>query len=252
MSQSTNKWLVLFDFDHTMIDVNSDTYIFEKLSPSIYNQFSIATKSTDYIGWTNLMRQQLLALSTELDQYSKQLVIDCLHTIKINHKLCNVLIQLCSAGTPMSIISDANTIFINEIIHVNQLDHIFHSNNIYTNPAQYIDNDIIDVQPYCTVSHNCIRCPSNLCKSAVLHDIKHEYNIDGTYRIIYVGDGNNDYCPSLQLTSNDIILCKSNWPLHKQLMQNHQFIHATVEQWNTQCDIADLLVKYCLDSNTVK
>jgi hypothetical protein len=41
--------------------------------------------------------------------------------------------------------------------------------------------------------------------------------------ISYVGDGQNDVCPSLKLGPNDRVFARSGYPLHKRLAINHEF-----------------------------
>jgi len=42
-------------------------------------------------------------------------------------------------------------------------------------------------------------------------------------RISYVGDGQNDVCPSLRLGPNDRVFARSGFPLHKRLAINQEF-----------------------------
>ncbi len=46
--------LVIFDFDYSLIDENSDTFIVEKLAPALSNRFE-----SPYQRWTQLMQEQL-------------------------------------------------------------------------------------------------------------------------------------------------------------------------------------------------
>ena len=39
----------------------------------------------------------------------------------------------------------------------------------------------------------------------------------GYDRIVYIGDGSNDVCPSLSLSSNDVVVARKGFPLAKHV-----------------------------------
>jgi pyridoxal phosphate phosphatase PHOSPHO2 len=36
-------------------------------------------------------------------------------------------------------------------------------------------------------------------------------------KVVYVGDGENDYCPALSLNYNDVLFPREKWGLHKKI-----------------------------------
>jgi len=99
------------------------------------------------------------------------------------------------------------------------------NSKVYTNPAKFDGRGCLQIDEYheqdwCDISAH------NLCKGHVLMEyINKRKAEDGISfsRISYVGDGQNDVCPSLRLNSNDRVFARSGFPLHKRLAINQQF-----------------------------
>ena len=90
---------------------------------------------------------------------------------------------LAAAGADVLVVSDANTVFIEEVLHLHGLADCVAG--VHTNPAAYeAGTGALRVEPY--HSHSCTAgCPPNLCKP---------YSA-----IAYAGDGGGDLCPCLHL-----------------------------------------------------
>jgi len=56
-----------------------------------------------------------------------------------------------------------------------------------------------------------------MCKGAIVRRLKAR-NVYG--RVIYCGDGLNDFCAALALSSEDLLMAKSNSALHSLVIQN--------------------------------
>ncbi len=71
--------------------------------------------------------------------------------------------------------------------------------------------------------HSCLKCSPNLCKSCVLNDLNIRNCQDlQDRRIIYVGDGRNDFCPcSTVLKECDYACCRYNCALHELMSELH-------------------------------
>ncbi len=69
----------------------------------------------------------------------------------------------------LQIVSDANSYFINKILHSYGLHHYFPDKNIHTNPAFVAENGALHVLPFHAADeqlppHGCNLCPPNMCK----------------------------------------------------------------------------------------
>ena len=51
-------------------------------------------------------------------------------------------------------------------------------------------------------------------------------------RICYVGDGGNDYCPALRLSSKDYVFARANYALERRLSYSSE-VKANVVVWNS-------------------
>jgi hypothetical protein len=70
-------------------------------------------------------------------------------------------------------------------------------------------------------SHDCKICPANLCKQIAIKEYLRESNqIEKVMRIIYVGDGGNDYCPLLMLKPEDMVFVRKDFRLEQKIKKN--------------------------------
>ena len=114
------------------------------------------------------------------------------------------------------IISDANSVFIDEILtHRNAKSYI---TRVITNPAYWRDDGLLVLRRHTTdPPHNCPdkRCGINLCKGKELDEHIAQF---GAYdRVIYCGDGSNDICPILRLSPKDAVVYRTGRRLERIL-----------------------------------
>ncbi|CAI5646252.1 unnamed protein product [Oreochromis niloticus] len=113
------------------------------------------------------------------------------------------------------VISDSNTLFIEWILHAAGLQAAV--DKVFTNPAKLNELGHIEVQ--CYHSHDCNRCPVNLCKKKVLELYLSEQSDAGVEyeQIFYAGDGGNDLCPTSRLRGRDVVMPRKGYTLEKLL-----------------------------------
>lgn len=77
---------------------------------------------------------------------------------------------------------------------------------IITNPAEFKESGLLEINRRILASapkqHSCkVGCSANMCKGAELEAFLERKGGRSTFdKIIYVGDGSNDFCPLLRLT----------------------------------------------------
>jgi pyridoxal phosphate phosphatase PHOSPHO2 len=121
------------------------------------------------------------------------------------------------------ILSDANTIAIQECLAAHGLDTVVSA--IITNVASWTPEGRLQIQRFVPADapHGCVRmvqylgrtmpaCSLNICKGQVIRRLRVGYD-----RVIYLGDGKNDFCPGCELTSNDVYMPRRDRALHKIL-----------------------------------
>lgn len=229
------KYLVIFDFDWSLINENSDTYVIEQLTPSLMDHLRSVYKSEEFgpRQWTKLMAYMVHKMMTEYDVTPEKLS-KCLRNIPIFRENLELLSLLVTRpDVEIRIISDANTFYISEILDELQLTPFISC--VVTNPAvlvkQLDEVEVLEISPYhCSekgTAHSCMRCNPNLCKGSVLNNWRRELELAGREgtRMLYVGDGSGDICACLELltqnetsTNPHIVCCRKDWSLHKGLL----------------------------------
>lgn len=142
------------------------------------------------------------------------------------------------------VISDSNTMFIDWILHASGLQAAV--DQVFSNPAKITELGYMQVQHY--HSHDCERCPVNLCKKKVLELYLSGQSDGGVEyeRIFYVGDGGNDFCPTSCLRGHDVAMPRKGYTLEKLLAKlnsqaNNAPLRAKVVAWSSGADILEEL-----------
>lgn len=146
------------------------------------------------------------------------------------------------------VISDSNTIFIDWILKASGLGPAV--DRVFTNPATINESGFMEVQHH--HSHDCQRCPVNLCKRKVLElHLETQRQRDVHYQqVFYVGDGGNDLCPTVCLRGCDVVFPRRGYTLEKLLSSSRQdsqqedvSLRAKVVAWSSGTEILEELKK---------
>lgn len=140
------------------------------------------------------------------------------------------------------IISDSNKLAIELVLLNNGILGLF--KGIHTNRISHDASGKLRIVPYFPNrgSHGCSTelteigktCSSNMCKGHILRTLIDQ---NGYERVIYVGDGKNDYCPVLQLTDSDIACVRKDRNLHKLIQRNPDHLNPELCFWRTPSDL---------------
>lgn len=221
------------------------------------------------------MQLQLAALARQ-EGYSREGLVRCLRGLEMDGVLVRALRVLAERGgdgkrrdgesdgeggagqgsvgrAEMVIASDANEVFIHEVLDANGMaEGVFRK--VYTNRARWLppsapevrdleranasidtdteesesshttgSEDVLYVEPYqpSDTPHGCSRCAANMCKSSILVQAKQDLRLDSDrIRSVYAGDGFNDYCPALSLGPGDLLLVREGYSLDKILKRD--------------------------------
>ncbi|KAF8124952.1 putative phosphatase-domain-containing protein [Boletus edulis] len=234
---SSKKQLVVFDFDWSMADQDSDRWLFEVLAPDLRRKMRDRSREPGKtLQWTDIhpaMKRgiQLLKNPTSLD-------------------------------TTLFILSNANTFFINTILQHQGIRDCFET--IITNPADFSDpekpNRLVlrrRVGPD-DLPHGCqVGCEENMCKGQELTrylDAHRQPDNTEFDRIIYVGDGSNDFCPVLRLRRQDVVLCRRFRGLERKIADERakgdaSRLQCTVEYWSGAWEVEEKFKAYAQGSS---
>ena len=232
-SEEKARTLFVFDFDHTLIDDNTDTWVM-----GVRSGLNCERQQNEC--WTDFMDRIFMNIHKagcgreELMLHMAKLKIfdQALRAVKAVERSC-----LADA----IIISDSNTVFIDCILKGCGIEDVF--SEVFTNPAHFDSTGRLHVQWY--HSHQCRTCSNspNMCKGTILSD----YLGRCCYKkVVYVGDGRGDYCPCLRLRECDTIICRAGYRLAKKLDETDG-VRASVHVVDFQQSLGDTVINSCLD-----
>ncbi|XP_034726249.1 pyridoxal phosphate phosphatase PHOSPHO2 [Etheostoma cragini] len=236
------KTLMVFDFDHTVIDDNSDTWVIRCL-PGQTLPDSVK-KSYRKGQWTEFMGRVMNYIGEQ--QISPDRVRSVMETIPFTAGMTDLLTFISEHKSTIDciVISDSNTMFIDWILHASGFKAAV--DQVFTNPARFNELGYMEVR--CHHSHDCDRCPVNLCKRRVLERYLSEQADGGVEyeRVLYAGDGGNDLCPTSCLRGRDVVMPRKGYTLEKLLARLEQrednaSLRAKVVGWSSGTDILEEL-----------
>ncbi|CAD8211190.1 unnamed protein product [Paramecium pentaurelia] len=204
------RFLFIFDFDNTIVDDNTDTYIW-KLLPEGHKSLPPQFEKEKH--WNKFMRKVLQFYYH--NDISVQQIKTCLQGMELTQGFDELLnfIRKNKEQIECIIASDSNTFFIDSILEKQDIKDVF--DKIYTNPVQIIDEMEISIFPY--HKNECeSTCPRNMCKRTIILD---NYQLNNYEKVCYFGDGKNDYCPGTILRKEDIIFVRKGYGLEKLINQ---------------------------------
>jgi pyridoxal phosphate phosphatase PHOSPHO2 len=275
----TPSTLVLFDFDHTVCDGNTDTWILRALPPLASAQDAAAAAATssprarvlppslrnprDPHGWTAYM-QSVFDYAHERGVFAPDFK-EALRSLPLTpgfHALLTALLENVggdsSSGSPppavaAGIVSDSNDLFIPWTLEANGFDsaavaRLFARGGVHSNPAALCEEGRrLTLTPHETRPHGCaLSCPPNMCKGKRVKSIRAAQGREGEgLRVAYVGDGGNDLCAAAALSRGDVVFARRGMALDRLLQQQQkggaEVVRAEVVRWETGDDVRDWL-----------
>ena len=210
VSSGNKRTLFVFDFDLTLVDDNTDTWIMS-IRPELSIHENLRELRKQFGCWTDLMDHVFSLISPHT---SEEAIFEHMRQLRLHEQAMKAItaVRDC-ADCDAIIISDANTVFIECILDECGVKEAI--KEVFTNPAQFEPNGRLTVKRY--HSHSCRTCSHspNLCKGSVLEDyLKAHPSYD---KVVFVGDGRGDFCPAVSLRKQDTVVCREGYPLAKLL-----------------------------------
>lgn len=229
--------VVVFDFDKTIIDVDSDNWVIDELGfTDLFNQL------LHTMPWNSLMDRMM----KEIHSHGKTIedIAEVLRRIPIHPQVISAIKAAHALGCELRIVSDANMFFIETILNHLGLKDYF--SEINTNPGFVDEQERLRISPYhdfTQSSHCCSLCPPNMCKGLIIERIQASISKDGSKKIIYLGDGAGDYCPSLKLTEADYMMPRKNFPVWDLISENPLLVKAEIHEWINGAELERVLLQ---------
>ncbi|KAH7565451.1 hypothetical protein JRO89_XS09G0208500 [Xanthoceras sorbifolium] len=232
------KIVAVFDFDKTIIDLDSDNWVVDELGATdLFNQL------LPTMPWNSLMDRMM----KELHSQGKTIedIAEILKRVPIHPRIIPAIKSAHALGCELRILSDANMFFIDTILNHLGLKDYF--SEINTNPSFVDEQGKLRILPYhdfIKSSHGCTLCPPNMCKGLIIERIQASLAKEGEKkRIIYLGDGSGDYCPSLKLKEEDHVMPRKNFPLWDLIFTNPIRIKAEIHEWTDGEELEKVLLQ---------
>lgn len=199
------KSLAVLDFDHTVVDGNTDTIIASLLDKSVTDPVKYLYQRD---GWTSYMAAIFMLLHTH--NITQTEITKTINNIQSVEGFPNLIKELKdNLNYDIIIISDSNSYFIDSWLEASGLkNYILRT---FTNPARFEDDvlkiEMYHLQDYCTLS------TKNLCKGQIMDEFKEEQKSKGVIyeKTVYAGDGRNDFCPVLRLNGGDVACVREGY-----------------------------------------
>ncbi|KAJ0090814.1 hypothetical protein Patl1_13435 [Pistacia atlantica] len=237
--------VVIFDFDRTLIDGDSDNWVVTQMElTEVFNQLRPS------LPWNALMDRMMKEL--HLRGKTVDDIANCLGKTPLDSRIIAAIKSAHSLGCDLKIVSDANQFFIETILEHHGLLGCF--SEIFTNPTLVDEEGALRILPYHSSTsspHACNLCPSNLCKGLVLEQIHASALGCGKQRVIYLGDGRGDFCPTLKLGDGDFVMPRKNYPLWDLICSDPKLIKAEVHEWSNSKELEKVLI-HLIDTISIK
>lgn len=239
--------LVVFDFDLSLVDEDSYTFVIKQLDMSSLDAVEEKAHQSGWIVAMNFAMELLFQKGIKEHE-----IAQVLNRIPIQSKMIDAVWLAHDHGCDIKIVSDANTLFIPPILKFSGIESCF--TEIVTNPACVDDRGVFQMLPYQSPPPNCPWCPDNLCKGIVLSRILSEKAYG---QVLYVGDGPGDFCPATQLRSSDMLLARrapegsKEFECLQRVAAHGHMLTAEVRPWDSAADVLDAFTERLCGSGEV-
>lgn len=213
------------------MDQDTDRYVHECLCPPLRAELQRRKKSEQF---TDLCADLLIKLHSQGASPSD--IKSALQTLPFHPGVKRGVSNLKAAGkTTFFLLSNSNTVYIDTILRHHALESLFHE--IVTNPASFNDAGALVLERRIKATdakqHACkVGCSANMCKGEELEAfLARNGGRDAFDRIIYVGDGGNDFCPVLRLNPHDLAFVRKFRGLQTRINKEGG-VKAGIKYWN--------------------
>jgi pyridoxal phosphate phosphatase PHOSPHO2 len=217
MAATTVKRAVVWDWDHSALDDNTDTVV--PLVCGGEATLAFIAERSRATPWNALRAETARRLHA--GGVTPDAVRAALRTMAMHEDIRRAFHLAREVGAFQYVVSDANAVYISVTAEAHGVAACIDS--ITTNPAHFDESGLLVIGPHQDAQspHGCARCPVNLCKGGVLDRLGlssaqqqlQQQAQQQRPRVLYVGDGNGDLCACLRLGPGDVICAREGYPL---------------------------------------
>ncbi|XP_028756275.1 inorganic pyrophosphatase 2-like [Neltuma alba] len=230
--------VVVFDFDLTILDCDSDNWVIDELSATdLFNHLRPT------MPWNSLMDRMMMEIHSQGKTIED--VAQVLKKVPMHPRIVPAIKAAHALGCDLRIVSDANAFFIETILEHLGIKQCF--TEINTNPG-FVDGEgrlrVLPYHDFTKSPHGCPLCPPNMCKGKIIEKIQERIREEGKKkRMIYVGDGSGDYCPSMKLRESDFVMPRRDFPVWDLISREPSLLKAQVHGWSNGQDLETILFR---------
>ncbi|KDN35647.1 hypothetical protein K437DRAFT_230141 [Tilletiaria anomala UBC 951] len=244
------KQLIVFDFDWSLADQDTDRWVHEALAPHLRRRMKSLKPHMQFTDLCAMMLRELHAEGKTPEQ-----IKDAMRALPFHPGMVRGVKALKASklvDTTFFLLSNSNTVYIDTILTEQGLQpptgpQIF--TEIVTNPARFLPSGLLELKRRVPApgepgsrEHGCaVGCSANMCKGEELDAfIARHGGRQAFERIIYVGDGGNDFCPVLRLGAQDVAFVRLHRGLQKRILSEGG-IQAAIRWWAGAWEMEGLL-----------
>ncbi|KAI9634169.1 phosphatase phospho-type [Dioszegia hungarica] len=238
--------LVVFDFDWSFVDQDTDRWVFEVLSTPLRRVLQ-TRKSGGSQCTPDVVNETMADLHAE--GFKKEQILDALRMLPLHPAMKRAVLGLKErlADTTFLCLSNSNEIYIGTILEKHSLTNLF--SEIITNPAHWDAEhpSLLHIGrrlPATSPPHGCkIGCLANMCKGDELDAwMAANGGWEAWDRVSYVGDGGNDFCPIVRMRKGDWALVRKNMELDGRVKEEgaEKGLKVDVKRWEGAWEVEEI------------
>ncbi|KAG8975487.1 hypothetical protein FRC05_005556 [Tulasnella sp. 425] len=222
-----SKQLVIYDFDWSMADQDTDRWIFEVNNIKLRRRMK---DNPDNLQWTDLVAQCCERLHAAGG--TREDIENALRIMPFHPAMIRAIKKLKSDSVPQTTLlclSNANQVFIDTIL----------GNGDQTAFSKFGEESTL----------MALSTPAKSVAAQTCEELEAYLNrkgSDGFYdRMVYVGDGRNDFCPILRLREQDVVLARVGRGLEERIKEEGAAsgLKARVIYWAGAWEVEELFPK---------
>lgn len=223
------KYLAIFDFDHTVVDDNTDTCYWPQIPKEVQAPIIKQFKNEE-LTWHQLLNKLMPLLPWNQ-------LVETVERIKLIPGMRELFNFLKETDSIICIVSDSNTEFIKRILDKQGLSaHVreVHTNGIELPSEQEDKAKVVTYEKAFGLSRKR-ECENNcdvnhMCKGSVVEKLVETYGQE--HIPFFVGDGGNDYCAMKRvdrISLKGMNFVRKGFNLEKKIMnqepENREFVN---------------------------
>ena len=235
------KHLITFDFDQTIIDLESEYTMVEKYAQDLFKEINDGLYSNfNWVEFNNYIYTRVVK-----NGYTYEDVVKFFNSLKLSPNMEELFdyIRKNKEKYEVIIITANNEQVVNIVLSSHKIRDCF--DHILCNKSIRDEKNIFKITSVNEKYEHCEDDKPFLCKSLFFEDFIKDKK-DKFDKIFFVGDGSNDFCLSKKLGKNDVIFPRAKYELYTILFEKggKKEIKAEIIPWNNGKDICEYIKKF--------